>query len=90
MERSRDPQRTPFQWDDSEFAGFSDELQQGMKLWLPLHPNYKKNNLKLQLEQERSTYKFYKELTTLRQLPVMKYGSLKTASFEDWIYTHVR
>lgn len=88
--RSRDPQRTPFQWDDSEYAGFADELQEGKKLWLPLHPNYKKNNLKLQKEMERSSFSFYKDLTTLRQLPVMQHGSLKTLNYEDWIYTHVR
>lgn len=89
-ERSRDPQRTPFQWDDTQYAGFTDELQEGEKLWLPLHPNYKNNNLKKQLAMERSHFSFYKDLTALRQHPVMKYGSLKTLSYEDWIYTHVR
>lgn len=69
---SRDPVRTPFQWDDSDFAGFSTSGS-----WLPVHPNYKSLNLAAQKVAERSTYKFYKELVDLRRRAAFTDGILK-------------
>ncbi len=42
--KSRDPERTPFQWDSTTSAGFSNST----KTWLPVHPNYKTLNLAAQ------------------------------------------
>ncbi|XP_045510802.1 maltase 1-like [Colias croceus] len=60
---SRDPARTPFHWNNSTNAGFSS----GDSTWLPVADDYKEINLELQKEQERSHYKVYQALTTLRK-----------------------
>lgn len=73
---SRDNARTPMQWDDSENAGFTTG-----KPWLRVNPNYKKINVKEQLEDEDSVFGFYKKLIALRKNPEYKdtivYGTLE-------------
>lgn len=73
---SRDNARTPMQWDDSENAGFTTG-----KPWLRVNPNYKKINVKEQLEDEDSVLGFYKKLIALRKNPEYKdtivYGTLE-------------
>ena len=73
---SRDNARTPMQWDDSENAGFTTG-----KPWHRLNPNYKKINVKEQLEDEDSVFGFYKKLIALRKNPEYKdtivYGTLE-------------
>lgn len=88
--RSRDPQRTPMQWDDSEYAGFTDRLNSGSKLWLPLYPGYRFNNLKRQKEAARSYFSYYKELSALRNDPILKLGTFRTYIYNDDIYSHIR
>uniref|UniRef100_A0A336LW94 CSON001904 protein n=1 Tax=Culicoides sonorensis TaxID=179676 RepID=A0A336LW94_CULSO len=84
--RSRDPQRTPFQWDDTKNGGFSS----GDKTWLPMHPDYKINNLALQKTFNKSHISFYKDLSALRQTPLLKYGTFRTWIFGDKIYAQIR
>ena len=59
---SRDNARTPFQWDNSENAGFSTG-----KPWLKVNPNYKEINLEMQLNDENSVFNYYKKLIKLRK-----------------------
>lgn len=63
MQFSRDPARTPFQWDNTTWAGFSNTT---FRTWLPVHPEYLQVNLRAQKEAEKSTYKLYKSLLALR------------------------
>lgn len=49
---SRDPNRTPFHWDDSKNAGFSD----GNSTWLPVADNYKTLNVAAQMKSKKSHY----------------------------------
>lgn len=51
---SRDPQRSPIQWDGSVNAGFN----AGAKPLIAVHPNYTFNNLKAQAEADKSHYNF--------------------------------
>lgn len=69
---SRDPARTPFQWDDTQHAGFSF----GNKTWLPVSKNYTECNVKLQKSKIRSHLKVFRKLMTIRENPTMKYGEL--------------
>lgn len=69
-EVSRDPCRTPFPWDDSKNAGFSN----ASKTWLPVGDNYKKVNVKAQLEAPNSHLKIFKKLVQLRKKLVMRLG----------------
>lgn len=61
-QRSRDHSRTPMQWDQSSYAGFSTEAP-----WLPVHTNYKTINAQTQIEASASLYHFYKGLISLRK-----------------------
>lgn len=61
---TRDNARTPFQWDDSENAGFTDGSP-----WLMVNPKYKHINLAEQINDSDSVFNFYKELISLRKNP---------------------
>ena len=61
---SRDNARTPFQWDDSENAGFTTGTP-----WLRVNENYKAINLAEQMGREDSVWNFYRQLIELRRNP---------------------
>lgn len=82
---SRDPQRTPFQWDASEYAGFS-----SAKPWLPVNPNYEKLNLEQQKSDEKSLYHLYKTLMSLRKHETMIHGSTRVHAVNSRILSVVR
>lgn len=42
-EHTRDPQRTPMQWNKERFAGFTD----GTEPWLPVNRDYETKNVKV-------------------------------------------
>ncbi|KAF7393744.1 hypothetical protein HZH68_010563 [Vespula germanica] len=73
--RSRDPNRTPFQWDYTKNAGFSN----GNRTWLPVHENYKTLNLLDQMNgTQQSLYKIYRSLIRLRNTSrALQQGDLK-------------
>ncbi|KAL6256798.1 hypothetical protein P5V15_011737 [Pogonomyrmex californicus] len=73
--RSRDPVRTPYQWDPSKNAGFS----KATKTWLPIHDNYVDVNLLAQKYNNDSHYYVYRVLTELRNSSkALQLGSLTT------------
>jgi alpha-glucosidase len=59
---SRDPQRTPMQWNSDKNAGFTQA-----KPWLRLASDYVKNNVQFQRTETGSMLCFYKRLIELRQ-----------------------
>ncbi|PSU33438.1 alpha,alpha-phosphotrehalase [Photobacterium lutimaris] len=61
-QKSRDNARTPMQWDDSEFAGFSKATP-----WLQVADNYRQINAKTAVEDENSVFHFYRQLIQLRK-----------------------
>ncbi|XP_047501257.1 maltase A3-like isoform X1 [Penaeus chinensis] len=63
LEHSRDPARTPMQWDSTAFAGFT----RGKSTWLPVNKNYKTLNVQAQSRADTSHLKIYKELARLRK-----------------------
>ncbi|SCI15722.1 Oligo-1%2C6-glucosidase [uncultured Ruminococcus sp.] len=66
-EYSRDNGRTPIQWDDSEYAGFSDT-----EPWIPVNPNYPQINAAAQQGDPSSVLSYYKKLVALRRDPKWK------------------
>lgn len=60
--RSRDNARTPMQWDDSPYAGFSK-----VQPWINVNPNYVYINVKNNLQDEDSIYHYYRKLLNIRQ-----------------------
>lgn len=61
-ERSRDHSRTPMQWNDQEYAGFSTHAP-----WLKVNEHYHEINVEDQLHKEQSVLSFYKKMIKLRQ-----------------------
>ncbi len=59
---SRDPVRTPMQWDDSPNAGFTEG-----KPWLRLARTFSRENVERQQQDPYSMLSFYKRLIKLRQ-----------------------
>lgn len=76
---TRDPGRTPFQWDDSKNAGFSP----ADRTWLPMALNYTDCNVKLQRSQDKSHLKVFRALISLRQSATFKYGGLEVNAVDD-------
>lgn len=58
----RDKARTPMQWDDTEYAGFSTA-----KPWLPVNNDHKERNVELQQTQVNSLLNFYSSLIQTRK-----------------------
>ncbi|AFZ67272.1 alpha-amylase family glycosyl hydrolase [Deinococcus peraridilitoris] len=66
---SRDPERTPMQWDASPFAGFS-----SVEPWLPLAPDYERVNVSVQDADPHSDLHYFRRLTALRRATPELYG----------------
>ena len=85
--KSRDPERTPFQWDNTTSAGFSTSED----TWLPVHENYKTLNLAAEKIAPVSNYKLFKALTALKKkLNVLKSGSLEVTLITEQVLGVVR
>ncbi|VVC30063.1 Glycoside hydrolase superfamily,Glycosyl hydrolase, family 13, catalytic domain [Cinara cedri] len=78
---SRDPVRSPFPWDDSKNAGFTN----GSKTWLPVNPDYWQENLAA-LSKTKSHLKTYRQLTRLRKMPSFIKGNLHTYVLSKWVF----
>ncbi len=82
-QHSRDPARTPMQWDATPGAGFtSPRVRSGTtESWLPVHPDYRERNVEAQLQQPRSMLNLYRKLLRLRRSsPALREGSYSPIS----------
>jgi len=83
----RDPERTPMQWDKTANAGFS---AKGVKTWLPVAKNFKKNNVKSLEADKKSILNLFKALTKLRSenncLNSGKYKYIPTSEKDIFVY----
>jgi len=61
---SRDPERTPMQWDSTENAGFAPA---GATPWLPLADDFARVNVQMQEEDPASDLNYFRALTALRR-----------------------
>lgn len=68
---SRDPSRTPMQWDNSKYSGFS-----SVKPWLRVDKASHRENVQAQKNSDYSILMLYKRLIELRQQePALMYGN---------------
>lgn len=84
---ARDNGRTPFQWDSTAQAGFTEGNS-----WLPVHSNYTSVNA-LQQESDRSSVlNYFRKVVTMRkQYPALVYGEyLLIDKMNPSIYAYVR
>ena len=70
---NRDPQRTPMQWDDTSYAGFSTA-----KPWLPVSPLYHEQNVEALSGDGSSILNLYRKLIASRR----KHRALSIGSFK--------
>uniref|UniRef100_U5ESA4 alpha-glucosidase n=1 Tax=Corethrella appendiculata TaxID=1370023 RepID=U5ESA4_9DIPT len=84
-EHSRDPARTPFQWNGEKYSGFSNT-----KPWLPVHPHYIYNNLERSKANNRSNYHHYKKLVELRRHETFKHGDFKIKAISEDVLLYMR
>lgn len=70
--KSRDNARTPMQWDDSKYAGFSDQ-----EPWIDVISNYQEVNVKKNLEDKDSIFYYYQKLIQLRK----EYAVIQTGQY---------
>ena len=83
---SRDHARTPMQWNDEEYAGFSSH-----KPWLNVNPNYKVINVERQTKQPDSVLNYYKKAIKLRHdNKCLIYGSFKKHNTDNDIFMFER
>lgn len=85
--KGRDNARTPMQWDDSAYAGFSTATP-----WIMVNPNYTKINAKDQINREDSVFKYYQKLIKLRhESELIVYGTYDLILDDDKdIYSYIR
>lgn len=79
QERSRDNSRTPMQWNEHPYAGFSTQ-----KPWMSLTGNYTQINVEREQNDPDSILCFYKKLISLRkQEKAISHGTISFLKKED-------
>ena len=76
--KGRDGCRSPMQWNDSTYAGFS-----SAKPWLPMHPNYRIRNVDAQKADPDSMLNFTRKIIKLRrENPALHHGDFSLLTKE--------
>lgn len=82
---SREHSRTPVQWNNNKYAGFSE-----VEPWFPVNKNYKDINIKEQENDPNSILEYYKKVLKIRkEYPSIckgKYRCLKPLNGKIWCY----
>jgi oligo-1,6-glucosidase len=84
---SRDNARTPMQWDDSPYAGFTTSTP-----WIKINPNYPDINVAHDLKDSNSIFHYYQKIIQLRKENlIMIYGDYQLILEDDeHIYSYLR
>jgi oligo-1,6-glucosidase len=84
---ARDNGRTPFQWDNSKNAGFTNGTP-----WLKVNPNYKTLNVAAEEKDPNSTLNYFRKLVKLRKaLPELVYGKYEVIDrSNEKVYAYTR
>jgi alpha-glucosidase len=83
---SRDPVRTPMQWDNTKNAGFT-----GGKPWLRIDRKYQRINVEVQKKDPYSMLSFYRRLIEFRQKePCLRVGDYKPIYSDHQIIAYMR
>jgi alpha-glucosidase len=83
---SRDPSRTPFQWDNSPNAGFTDG-----RPWLPLDPEFAIHNVQALRDDPISILNLHRRLIALRRRhPALSIGSFRLMDVQGDVIVYQR
>ncbi len=75
----RDNARTPMQWDDSVFGGFTSGQP-----WMELNPNKSRINVVAQTDDPNSILNYFRSMASLRKMhPALTYGSYEPIETKD-------
>ncbi|GAA4399756.1 alpha-amylase family glycosyl hydrolase [Nibrella viscosa] len=86
MGKSRDPARTPMQWDDSDNAGFTTGTP-----WLRIAVDFPRVNVKQQQDDPASMLSLHQRLIRLRQQePALHSGDYKTVQADGQVLAFLR
>lgn len=69
--KSRDNSRTPMQWDDSDYAGFS-----SVEPWIKVSNSYREINVENQVTNPNSILNYYKKIISLNTEDVFAFGEI--------------
>ncbi|MGE5106758.1 MAG: alpha-amylase family glycosyl hydrolase [Sphingobacteriales bacterium] len=85
-EHNRDKSRSPMQWNNNVFAGFSTA-----KTWIKISHDYKEVNVELLEKKENSILGIYKALIALRNKEkVLQYGNYEKLEFNNDVISFTR
>lgn len=84
---SRDNARTPMQWDESSYAGFTTGIP-----WIKVNPNYPEINVAHNLKDSNSIFHYYQKMIQIRKENlIMIYGDYQLILEDDeHIYSYLR
>ena len=84
---SRDNARTPMQWDESPYAGFTTGIP-----WIKVNPNYSEINVAHNLKDSNSIFHYYQKIIQIRKENlIMIYGDYQLILEDDeHIYSYLR
>jgi alpha-glucosidase len=86
VEYTRDVCRTPMQWDNSAYAGFSKH-----DTWLPVNADYQNRNVKSQSADEKSILSLYRKLIAYRrEHSSLNAGSYHSLAAPEGVYAFLR
>ncbi|MEX1549746.1 alpha-glucosidase [Enterococcus sp. C50] len=84
--KGRDNARTPMQWDDSLFGGFST-----VSPWYPINPNHEQINVEANLNHPNSLFFTYQKLIALRKkYPIIIWGNYELLDTPPTIFAYKR
>ena len=87
--RSRDNSRTPFQWNNKKYAGFSTK-----KPWIKMNDSYININAESQIGKKDSIFEFYKSIINIRQnskySDCLIYGKIEPIKTSDKTIGYIR
>lgn len=86
LKLTRDYARTPMQWSDDKYAGFSDHQP-----WLVVNPNYKEISVKRQDLDDSSVLNYYRRMIAMRKSSlVLQDGSIEFLNDKKNILAYLR
>jgi alpha-glucosidase len=87
LEKGRDGERTPMQWNDKKNAGFTEGQP-----WVPVSPSYKTRNVAAEAKDPNSILSFYRHLLAMRHTePALLEGEYIGLNTDDPnVYSYMR
>ncbi|XP_067661432.1 maltase A3-like [Haliotis asinina] len=83
---SRDPSRTPMQWNGGKHSGFTS----GRLPWLPISEMSSYENVERQTSSELSPLNLYRKLAAFRDRPCFQYGGFEYGVVHEKIFSYIR